>query len=217
VRGWQDGWKERVAATMALMPCRECGKQVSTEAVTCPNCGVPNPTGTIAGSGARTAVATKRADPSQSVLRKKHPTKTLLSVLALVVVLYVANTLQEMDKAPSQPAPVAPTAVPAPAPTTSSRFPGIDRVGADRARQLYRDLESTPGLRKWECQETVCWVQFDPALWVQMPYDLKRDAVAGIGIALAAGRSNELTVIRDAYTGIEIASYSATIDRTRIK
>ena len=29
---------------MALKPCRECKKKVSTEANTCPNCGVPNPT-----------------------------------------------------------------------------------------------------------------------------------------------------------------------------
>ena len=29
---------------MALKPCRECKKKVSTEAATCPNCGVPNPT-----------------------------------------------------------------------------------------------------------------------------------------------------------------------------
>src|SRR6056300_170486 len=29
---------------MALKPCRECKKKGSTEAVTCPNCGVPNPT-----------------------------------------------------------------------------------------------------------------------------------------------------------------------------
>ena len=29
---------------MALKPCKECGKDVSTEANTCPNCGVPKPT-----------------------------------------------------------------------------------------------------------------------------------------------------------------------------
>ena len=29
---------------MALKSCRECKKKVSTEAATCPNCGVPNPT-----------------------------------------------------------------------------------------------------------------------------------------------------------------------------
>ena len=29
---------------MALKNCRECKKKVSTEALTCPDCGVPNPT-----------------------------------------------------------------------------------------------------------------------------------------------------------------------------
>ena len=29
---------------MALKPCRECKKKVSTEALTCPSCGAPNPT-----------------------------------------------------------------------------------------------------------------------------------------------------------------------------
>ena len=29
---------------MALKPCRECNKKVSTEASVCPLCGVPNPT-----------------------------------------------------------------------------------------------------------------------------------------------------------------------------
>jgi len=27
-----------------LVPCRECGKQISTEALSCPHCGVPSPT-----------------------------------------------------------------------------------------------------------------------------------------------------------------------------
>ena len=30
---------------MALLPCRECGEQVSTEAATCPRCGIPSPAG----------------------------------------------------------------------------------------------------------------------------------------------------------------------------
>ena len=29
---------------MALKPCRECGRMVSTEAAACPQCGCPNPT-----------------------------------------------------------------------------------------------------------------------------------------------------------------------------
>lgn len=28
---------------MPLTECRECGKQISTEAANCPHCGVPNP------------------------------------------------------------------------------------------------------------------------------------------------------------------------------
>ena len=31
---------------MALKPCRECGKPISTEATTCPHCGVASPTAT---------------------------------------------------------------------------------------------------------------------------------------------------------------------------
>ena len=33
---------------MALAPCRECGQMVSSEATSCPACGVPNPTQTAA-------------------------------------------------------------------------------------------------------------------------------------------------------------------------
>jgi len=32
---------------MALKPCRECKKKISTEAISCPNCGVPNPAATL--------------------------------------------------------------------------------------------------------------------------------------------------------------------------
>jgi hypothetical protein len=31
---------------MALVKCRECGKEISTTAATCPHCGVANPAGT---------------------------------------------------------------------------------------------------------------------------------------------------------------------------
>jgi hypothetical protein len=31
-------------ADMAMLPCRECGRDVSSEAVSCPHCGVPSPT-----------------------------------------------------------------------------------------------------------------------------------------------------------------------------
>jgi len=32
---------------MALQPCRECGRHVSTKAATCPHCGVPSPASSV--------------------------------------------------------------------------------------------------------------------------------------------------------------------------
>ena len=37
---------------MALALCRECGRDVSTEASSCPHCGVPNPSAEKAGTAA---------------------------------------------------------------------------------------------------------------------------------------------------------------------
>jgi hypothetical protein len=34
---------ERGLTPMALQPCRECGRDVSTEAISCPHCGAPRP------------------------------------------------------------------------------------------------------------------------------------------------------------------------------
>lgn len=45
---------------MALIACRECGKDVSTEATTCPHCGVPNPISPIP---SRPALASPPAAP----------------------------------------------------------------------------------------------------------------------------------------------------------
>lgn len=52
---------------MALMYCRECGQRVSSEAPTCPHCGVPAPVllpnGLPAASAARTLVVKPQRDP----------------------------------------------------------------------------------------------------------------------------------------------------------
>ena len=53
---------------MALMYCRECGKQVSSEAPSCPHCGVPNPvllySGVPAASAHRHALVPQHRDPA---------------------------------------------------------------------------------------------------------------------------------------------------------
>ena len=53
---------------MALKPCRECRKEVSTQAKTCPQCGVPHPTSQL--------------DPG---------TKQALGCLALIIVVVEAG------------------------------------------------------------------------------------------------------------------------------
>src|SRR5438128_2587534 len=42
---------------MALAPCRECAKEISTEAASCPHCGVPTPT------SARPSTAAPKPNP----------------------------------------------------------------------------------------------------------------------------------------------------------
>lgn len=43
---------------MSLSECRECGNEVSDEAESCPECGVPNPAGESSGSGCGTGCGT---------------------------------------------------------------------------------------------------------------------------------------------------------------
>ena len=70
---------------MPLQPCRECGEMVSTEASTCPKCGVPNPT--------KTVEAIEAANSEQNIYdAHTHPiiyfwavVFTLVFVLTLVV------------------------------------------------------------------------------------------------------------------------------------
>ena len=62
---------------MALLPCRECGRQVSTEAPFCPQCGVPNPTRGMQPSGSPAeAVAPTPPPLSPSPLAEPGKTST---------------------------------------------------------------------------------------------------------------------------------------------
>src|SRR6266481_2412261 len=62
---------------MALKPCRECRKEVSTQAKTCPQCGVPHPTSQL--------------DPG---------TKQALGYLALIIVIVVIVKIGSESSAP---------------------------------------------------------------------------------------------------------------------
>ena len=64
---------------MALVQCRECGKEVSTEAASCPHCGVPRPTAPgTASPFSRPPSAEPARNPSAATaqtVREKNPTR----------------------------------------------------------------------------------------------------------------------------------------------
>jgi hypothetical protein len=47
-----SGFPKTVEVAMAMVPCRECGGSVSSEAALCPHCGIREPAGAVAGAHA---------------------------------------------------------------------------------------------------------------------------------------------------------------------
>ena len=74
---------------MALDNCRECAREVSTEAATCPNCGVGNPT------GSRKAAASGKQQTDSRTIAKGVSAGIFTCVvapfalLAMVVLIYM--------------------------------------------------------------------------------------------------------------------------------
>ena len=70
---------------MALMPCRECGKTVSTEALACPQCGAVNPTEVVFQQHTNAPVA------------KKKSTSFLKSTIGVFMIVALASVYANMD------------------------------------------------------------------------------------------------------------------------
>lgn len=70
---------------MALVPCRECRREVSTEAVSCPHCGVTDPSGAAAAAAAA-ARETARAAAGD----KDHAVRIGIGVVAILVIVGLA-------------------------------------------------------------------------------------------------------------------------------
>lgn len=96
-------------------------------------------------------------------------------------------------------------------------FPGVARMGEATARELWRTLGSTQGIYRRDCADEICTVMMDPAIWRQLPYDLKRDVAAGMGIGAAAAMHARWTYVVDMYSGKRLARYSARLDEVRIE
>jgi len=104
-----------------------------------------------------------------------------------------------------------------PAAAAIDTTPGITRVGQQKASQVWADFEKTPGVRKWSCSPPLCEVQFDPELWAQLDYDLKRNVTAALGIGLAFGKNARWTEVVDVMTGKKLAGYNTRTDVTKIE
>ena len=101
---------------MALRPCRECGQQVSTEAASCPRCGVPNPASTPPPDPIRAAEleSTRREHPLQVHPAGTRPNKHGLwkfgALLLACMLLAVVAALLDRKPQSSGMAPVPATA-----------------------------------------------------------------------------------------------------------
>jgi hypothetical protein len=96
-------------------------------------------------------------------------------------------------------------------------FPGVARVGVERAQRIWTELANQPSIYSRHCAFELCSVMIDPAAWWQLPYDLRRDVAAVIGIGAAATEGALWTDIVDMYSGKKLAGYSARDDRVDIE
>lgn len=88
---------------MALIPCPECGKEISTSATTCPHCGLPNPS-QVKKPGAEGAAKQPppRREPEPEESQKKKNNIGCFTLVAVAIVL--ASMFNQKDKKTDTPA-----------------------------------------------------------------------------------------------------------------
>jgi RNA polymerase subunit RPABC4/transcription elongation factor Spt4 len=77
---------------MALKKCKECGKEISTEAKVCPNCGKKNPTGERVGCVAAVLILIAIAAVVSIFSNDEKSTPTVQTVLRPPLELFLART-----------------------------------------------------------------------------------------------------------------------------
>ncbi len=89
---------------MALLPCPECGREISDRAPTCPNCGLPQPFGAAAieprsdETPLEAAIRTKRARPR----RQSRALEVLFLGAAVIVVGFCAVSTSRYGSAETE-------------------------------------------------------------------------------------------------------------------
>lgn len=115
-------WSNRVA----LVKCRECGREISSEATSCPHCGVPSPAVILTPEPNQTAAATKqkRGLSGCGVF--------LLGIVGFVIVIGIATSGDKSGAPPGSPT----TPAPAPQETASSPPPAEPKAKPPALPQL---------------------------------------------------------------------------------
>ena len=96
---------------MALKPCRECGKQVSTEATACPNCGVPKPTRAPRAARPRSRPSERKIAAHLEANRRKSRiiVGALGATIATILLIVAFAPSESPDVAPPPARPVDPS------------------------------------------------------------------------------------------------------------
>lgn len=132
---------------MALIKCRECEAQVSTEALSCPHCGVPRPSSVLS----EVAPAPTAPAAGQGAGLRKAPQSGLLAGLAIALVVGVPLAWFVASRQTFEPAQpdttvttaIAPLSHPATTPVQPAPTPNQPAL-ADSGRQAVTTPGATP-------------------------------------------------------------------------
>lgn len=186
---------------MALKPCRECAAQVSTEAKTCPHCGIDNPAtatseanvpqlgvvdnrGTAASAPSEADVSGVNRPPSPASGYNPSPVKvTVVAVIVMVVLVWVA--IASMPGQSSVALPTIDTAA-------VRRADSLQAVKDAAMRASVDSLVDAKGIRNMTLKElklTSAWATSETT---------RQGAVAAIGVAK---RNERITSIYNSTKG----------------
>lgn len=168
---------------MALMPCRECGAQVSTEAKTCPHCGIDNPATTASVPSEADVSGVNRPPSPASGYNPSPVAVTVGAVILMVVLLWVA--IASKAEQSSVPPPTIDTAA-------VRRADSLQAVKDAAMRASVDSLVDAKGIRNMTLKElkiTSAWATSETT---------RQSAVAAIGIAK---RNERITSIYNSTKG----------------
>lgn len=157
---------------MALIRCRECRRQVSTEAVACPHCGAPVPPSSQAHDAPRQAAA--------------EDTSKLVILLIVTALLGAGGLAAAQWHESSKPKPGQPRAADMPDVAYSTAWPDVDKraaspisstrptVSRERAAQCAGVISRGISIGLIRARPAANRIDVEDAVWAAMAADVKR-------------------------------------------